>query len=136
MGKNSTRPLSPHLTIYKPQITTVLSITHRATGIALYFSAWLFAAWIIISAYSPCDCLNSFIRSGVGQAGLVLVSMALFYHLFNGIRHLFWDIGKGYSLRAVTLSGWSVIILTIVTTIIVWSAMIGINMEFITGLIS
>ena len=114
------RPISPHLTIYKPQITSVLSITHRLSGVALFFGAWLFAIWIVMNVYGCGSCINPFLSSEAGQAILVLWSMALFFHLLNGIRHLCWDIGAGYQLKSLTLSGWAVVIGTIVLTIVSW----------------
>lgn len=112
------RPLSPHLSIYRPQITSVLSITHRFTGIVLYAGMLALVAWMVLAAYYPTryaqwhDCVTS----PVGRVLLLGWLISFYYHLANGIRHLFWDIGKGYSLPAATRSGWLVIMFTLAAT--------------------
>lgn len=133
MSKKSKRPTSPHVTVYKPQITSVLSITHRITGVALYAGAVVFALWIIFNVYGCSRCINPLLGSTVGQVFLVLWSMALFYHLLNGIRHLFWDAGLGYEIRTVTTTGWVVIIGTFLLTIITWFASIGLFELLLSG---
>ena len=94
------RPLSPHLQVYKPQITSVLSISHRLTGVALAAGTLLLAAWIIAAAMGPAAHARvaGFAGSWLGQLMLFGWSVALFYHLLNGIRHLFWDTGRGLDL--------------------------------------
>ncbi len=114
------RPLSPHIGIYKPQITSVLSITHRITGFGLYIGALLLAWWIIANVYGCGNCINSFIASDIGVAFLVLWSMALYYHLLNGIRHLFWDMGKGFEIKTVNRSGIAVLAGTLILTLVSW----------------
>lgn len=109
------RPLSPHLTIYKPQITSVLSITHRLTGIFLFLGAFIFV-WELAAAAKggkAFECYIGFATSWVGLSIATLWIISLFYHLFNGIRHLFWDMGYGFELRTVTISGILVILGTI-----------------------
>jgi succinate dehydrogenase / fumarate reductase cytochrome b subunit len=92
------RPLSPHLQIYKPQITMVTSITHRATGIALGVGTLLLAWWLIAVAAGPeaYATVTAFTTSWFGQIILFGFTWSLFYHLCNGIRHLFWDMGQGF----------------------------------------
>ena len=116
------RPLSPHLQIYRPQISSVLSILHRATGIALGVGMLVLCWWILAAAdgSDAYDCFHKFATSLVGQIMLIGWTWALFYHLCNGIRHLFWDTGRGYSLPAMTRSGWAVVIVSLWMTVSVW----------------
>jgi len=121
---NKKRPLSPHLTIYKPQITSVLSILHRMTGVALYFGLIIFCWWLVSVTYS--DRNAHFIMWPIFDTLIWKIcvfgwSISLFYHMLNGIRHLFWDAGYGFSLNATTISGWIVVGGTIALTAISWS---------------
>ncbi len=95
------RPLSPHLQIYKPQSSSVLSILHRITGVFLSLGSLLLAVWIFAAAYDErlYDSLGGFFRSLIGTLALIAWSGAFYYHLCNGIRHLFWDAGKGPGRR-------------------------------------
>ena len=118
------RPLSPHLQIYQPQLTSVLSITHRVTGNALTIGSLLLVYWLVAAAAGP-DAFNraqSFMGSWLGLLLLFAWSISLFYHLFNGIRHLFWDAGVGLELPAVYASGWAVLVATGVVTAAAWIA--------------
>jgi succinate dehydrogenase cytochrome b subunit len=116
------RPLSPHLQIYRPQITSVLSITHRATGIALSLGTLLLAWWLIALAAGPgpYGAVQGFLGSWIGRLLLFGWSWALFYHLCNGIRHLFWDAGLGFELPTVYRSGWTVVAASVVLTFVAW----------------
>jgi succinate dehydrogenase / fumarate reductase cytochrome b subunit len=116
------RPLSPHLQIYKPQLTSVLSITHRATGVALVLGTLLLVWWLVAAAtgQNAFDDVQEFIGSWLGRFLLFGWSYALFYHLCNGIRHLFWDAGKGIELEAAYFSGRFVIAASIGLTAAVW----------------
>lgn len=116
------RPLSPHLQVYRPQITSVLSITHRATGIALTVGTVLLAAWIVAAAMGPAAHaqIAAILGSGLGQVLLFGWSLALFYHLLNGIRHLFWDAGHGFDLATMEKSGKAVVAGTVVLTALAW----------------
>lgn len=116
------RPLSPHLQIYKPQITSVLSILHRATGIVLGIGTLLLTYWLVAAAAGPeaYALAQAIIGSWFGLLCLFGWTAALFYHLCNGIRHLFWDAGYGYELETVDKSGWMVLIATGVLTILAW----------------
>jgi len=118
------RPLSPHLQVYRPQITSVLSILHRITGGALAAGTLLLVYWLIAIAGGPetYDAAQSVVGSIVGRILLFGWSWALFYHLANGIRHLAWDAGKGFELRTVTISGWTVVILSFALTLAAWIA--------------
>ena len=116
------RPLSPHLQIYRPQLTSVLSIAHRGAGIALGVGAAFFAWWLLAAASGPdaYGTAQAFFGSALGIVVLAGFSFALFYHLCNGIRHLFWDAGMGLELDQAYRSGWTVIAASIVLTAGAW----------------
>jgi succinate dehydrogenase / fumarate reductase cytochrome b subunit len=101
------RPLSPHLQIYRPQITSVLSILHRITGVALTLGTLLLTWWLVSAAYGPGAFADAqaFVGSWLGQLLLWGFTFALFYHLGNGIRHLAWDFGWGFELSQLRASG-------------------------------
>ena len=117
------RPLSPHMGIYKWQVQMVTSIVHRATGIALSVGT-LLVLWGVYSLASGEDSYNQFKTCIGSPIGLVLMfgwTWALFYHLCNGIRHLFQDGGMGYAIPQFVRSSWLSIIGSIVLAIIVWA---------------
>ena len=116
------RPLSPHLQIYKPQITSILSILHRATGIALSIGSLILVLWIVALALGENTYLmySNLINSWFGKLIIFGFTFALFYHLSNGIRHLFWDAGYGYDLKHAYISGVAVIISSLSLTSITW----------------
>ncbi|MFZ5789487.1 MAG: succinate dehydrogenase, cytochrome b556 subunit [Pseudomonadota bacterium] len=116
------RPLSPHLQIYRPQITSVLSILHRITGMALAAGSLLLVYWLIAAAAGAeaFATAQALIGSVPGRLLLFGWSFALFFHLANGIRHLFWDMGLGFELKTVTLSGWTVVIASFLLTLVAW----------------
>ena len=116
------RPLSPHLQIYRPQLTSVLSIAHRGAGVALGVGAAFFAWWLLAAASGPeaYGTAQAFFGSVVGIVVLAGFTFALFYHLCNGIRHLFWDAGMGLELDQAYRSGWTVIAASIVLTAGAW----------------
>jgi succinate dehydrogenase / fumarate reductase cytochrome b subunit len=124
------RPLSPHLTIYKPQITSILSITHRITGFALFVSLLAFSWWVIANVFGCSKCINPLISSTWGSLVLIGINAVIYYHLLNGIRHLLWDTGRAYSIPAVYRTGYLVIAGTIILTAVTWyeviAAMIGV----------
>lgn len=117
-----TRPTSPHLSIYKPQISSVLSILHRLTGVALVAGSALLVAWLYVVAYAPShyEQLHGIATGSLVRIVLVGFTAAFYYHLANGVRHLFWDIGKGYELRDMHKSGWAVLIFAAAATGITW----------------
>jgi succinate dehydrogenase cytochrome b subunit len=118
------RPLSPHLQIYRWQLTSVLSILHRITGLALVAGTLLLVYWLVATAASP-DAFataQEFIGSILGRLLLFAWTVALFYHLANGIRHLLWDAGRGFELRSVYASGWAVVIAAVALSLITWIA--------------
>lgn len=116
------RPLSPHLQIYRRQLTSVTSILHRFTGIGLavgllYLVCWLTAAASGLDAF---DRLQSFNGSIIGKLLLLGWTIAFFYHLLNGIRHLAWDAGWGFELPTAYKTGYAVFIGTAALTIAAW----------------
>lgn len=111
MPPSTDRPLSPHLQVYRPQITSILSILHRVTGVALTAGTLLLAWWLVAAAYGPEEFANiqGFIGSWIGQLVLWGFTFSMFYHLGNGVRHLAWDFGYGFELAHVRASGLAVL---------------------------
>ena len=118
------RPLSPHIQVYRPQLTSVLSFSHRATGIALAAGSIVLTAWLLALAggRESYESMQSLLGSVLGRLVLLGFTWALYYHLANGIRHLFWDAGKGFELEAAYRSGKAVVVVSIVLTVITWIA--------------
>jgi succinate dehydrogenase cytochrome b subunit len=116
------RPLSPHLQIYRWTIPMALSIVHRVTGGALYVGTLLLLWWLLATASGPDSyaAAQNIIGSFPGQLVLFGFSWALIYHLLNGIRHLFWDTGRGFAVPTAKASGWAVLILSLVLTLATW----------------
>lgn len=116
------RPLSPHLQVYRWQLTSILSILHRATGIALAAGVLYLATWVVFASTSPATYqhFQSFNGSIVGRIVLGGWLYCLFYHLFNGIRHLFWDAGYGFEIKDAYRSGWFVVAASFLATAISW----------------
>ncbi len=125
MASNN-RPLSPHLQIYRPQLTSVLSITHRMTGIVLSAGLVVLVAWLLALASGPqaYDRVNALLFSIPGLILMLIWTQALFYHLLNGIRHLLWDAGWLLDLSKAYASGWAVVTVSLVLTIIVWGSLL------------
>jgi succinate dehydrogenase / fumarate reductase cytochrome b subunit len=122
------RPLSPHLQVYRWQITMTMSILHRASGMVLVAGAFALAWWLLAvasggEAYArAAECL----ASPLGLLALFGFSLALMYHLFNGVRHLLWDFGWGFEIPEVYRSGYAVAILTVVMTAAIWLFALGV----------
>ena len=116
------RPLSPHLQIYRPQITSVLSISHRLTGLALAIGTLLLVWWLVALASGPeaFATVQGFVGSWLGRLLMLGWTFALFFHLANGIRHLFWDAGYGFDLKTTTASGWAAVAASVVLTLLAW----------------
>jgi succinate dehydrogenase / fumarate reductase cytochrome b subunit len=119
MAKSS-RPLSPHLQVYKPQITSVLSIAHRFTGVVLCFGAILLTYWLMAATYGELVFADAqaIMGSWIGQLVLIGVVFSLWYHFCNGIRHLAWDAGWGFELPVLRASGLAVIAAAVVLTVL------------------
>lgn len=122
------RPLSPHLQVYAFKLHMAISIFHRITGVALAFGVVALVYWLAAAAYGP----ESFghaqaaFGSWFGYLCLFGWSVCLFYHLCNGVRHLFWDIGWGFDPQQVRASGIAVLAGTVVLTVLSWTIGIGI----------
>ena len=119
-----TRPLSPHLQVYRPQMTSVMSILHRAAGVVLTTGTLIMAAWLVSLALGKevYDVVVMVIGHPLGQFVLFGYSVALIYHALNGVRHLGWDLGFGLTIPQVYKNGQIVLFLTVVLTIGLWSA--------------
>jgi succinate dehydrogenase / fumarate reductase cytochrome b subunit len=117
-----TRPLSPNLQIYRPQLTSVLSIVNRLTGVILSLCAIVLVVWLIAAATGPqaYSAVHVFVHSWVGQILLLGCTFSFFMHLCGGIRHLAWDAGYGFDLRAIYASGWTIIVASVVLTAASW----------------
>lgn len=118
------RPLSPHMFIYRWPMTMVVSFLHRATGLLLTLGLVLLVAGLVAAAQGQ-DAWQAFtgtMDSLPGRLFLALVSLAFFFHLANGIRHLVWDLGFGFEIRQANASGWTVIVVTLVLTLGYWLA--------------
>jgi succinate dehydrogenase / fumarate reductase, cytochrome b subunit len=125
--RSADRPISPHLQIYRWQLTSVLSILHRAAGVWMSIGAIVLVWWLVAAASSPeaFDAVSDFLNSWLGQLLLFGWSVALFYHLCNGIRHLVWDTGHGLDLKFTYLGGWFVLGGTAALTLIAWGVVIS-----------
>ena len=114
------RPLSPFMIgqVYRPQLTSVLSILHRATGVALALGAFALVAWLLAVAGEGQSfaSFQAIAGSLVGKLALMAFAACLVYHFLNGIRHLLWDVGWGFELPRVYASGYVVVAMTLVLT--------------------
>tara|TARA_B100000949_G_scaffold97022_1_gene86628 strand:+ start:440 stop:826 length:387 start_codon:yes stop_codon:yes gene_type:complete len=122
---DSKNPLSPHLQIYRWQISSLISITHRITGILnflglIFISAWISSAGIGENFF---EFFSVFLKSFIGRFILIGFTWSISYHLLSGIRHLFWDLGYGYEIKTANFSGILVILSSLILTIVLW--MIG-----------
>jgi succinate dehydrogenase / fumarate reductase cytochrome b subunit len=115
---NTTRPLSPHLQVWRWHVTMATSIFHRASGVALYVGALGVAVWLMAAAAGPgpYGVVQGLINAPIGFLAMIAFTLAASYHLANGIRHLVWDTGKGLEPRAANASGWFVIGFAVVAT--------------------
>lgn len=122
--RHADRPLSPHLQVYKPQLTSVLSISHRATGVALSIGTLLLVWWLLAAAAGPgpYNVVRGFLGTWLGMLMLIGWTYSLFFHLCNGIRHLVWDAGYGLDLPTTYKSGWTVVAASVGLTV---AAIIG-----------
>jgi len=117
----SNRPLSPHLQIYRPMLSMMMSIVHRITGAALYFGTALVVIWLVCAAAGPSAfaAVQSIYGSLLGQVVLFGYTWALIHHAIGGVRHLIWDVGRGFGperelLYRLSLGG------SIVLTVVIW----------------
>jgi succinate dehydrogenase / fumarate reductase cytochrome b subunit len=126
------RPLSPHLQIYSPLINMMMSITHRITGVALYFGTLLLAWWLLAAATSADHFafVTWVLTSWFGQLVLFGFTWAMVVHLLGGIRHLIWDTGRGFDLPTVDLLSWGTLIGSVIITVALWAVVIAMRGGF------
>lgn len=120
---SGSRPLSPHLSIYRFHFSMALSILHRAAGVAVSGFLVVLIAWLWTAAYSE-ECfiwMNDMLSSTLGQAALVAASFVFFFKLATGIRHLWWDTGRGFAPKAIDRSGRMAIAFAILATALTWA---------------
>jgi succinate dehydrogenase / fumarate reductase cytochrome b subunit len=117
------RPLSPHLQVYRPQLTSVMSIFHRITGMALTFGIIALVLWLTAIAMGPEWYLtyHNLVSHFLGRLILMGISFSYCYHFLNGIRHLVWDSGHGFELKTVYRSGYTVLGVSTVATLLIWT---------------
>ncbi|MBT1158901.1 succinate dehydrogenase, cytochrome b556 subunit [Aminobacter anthyllidis] len=118
------RPLSPHLSIYRPPITMTTSILHRITGCALYFGTLLVAWWLIAAATSQhyFEFVSWVFGSWIGQLVLLGYTWALMLHMLGGLRHLVWDTGAALEKQTASKFAWATLIASVVLTAAIWIA--------------
>jgi len=119
---HSVRPLSPHLQVYKPELTSFLSILHRVSGVVAFLGSLFVMLWLVSLAWDSAlyGFLQRIVVSLPVQILLFFWSLALVYHLLNGIRHLMWDAGKGFELTEIYKSGKLVVVLSFLITGFIW----------------
>tara|TARA_B100000674_G_scaffold361529_1_gene304282 strand:- start:638 stop:1009 length:372 start_codon:yes stop_codon:yes gene_type:complete len=119
---NDSRPLSPHLSIHKKVLTSIFSITHRITGIGLSAGSILISIWFLLLSLGPnyFSYFEVISKNILFKFILVIWTIGIFYHLFNGCRKLYWSFGIGMDLITVYRSGYIVLALTLISTAIVW----------------
>ncbi len=117
------KPLSPDIQIYRPQLTSVLSIANRISGVALSAYAVALVIWLLAVAAGPDSyaVAHAFIRSWLGQVLMFGCTFCFFLHFCGGVRHLAWDAGYGFSLRAIYTSGWAVVAVSVALTVLTWA---------------
>ena len=116
------RPLSPHLTIYRPLINMVMSIVHRITGGANYLGTVLIAAWLVSAAMGPeaYNTVNALFGHPLGKLVLFGYSWSVIHHMLGGMRHLIWDTGRGLGIGAVNALSWLTILGSLTLTAALW----------------
>ena len=120
--RQTERPLSPHISIYRWPVTMVLSILHRITGIGMALGLIALAAWLVQAAAGPesYQYFRTAMAMPLGQLLLAGWTFAFFLHLGNGIRHLVWDSGRGFEKGHSRASAWAVLVLAVVLTAVIW----------------
>lgn len=123
------RPLSPHLGIYRWQMSNALSILHRVTGFGLTIGLIPLALWLWGAAYDPAlfEALRGAFDSVAGKVFLFGWTLAFYYHLGNGIRHLNWDLGRGFSLPEMLASGQVVLAFAVSATVFTWAYVVRVG---------
>ena len=123
------RPLSPHLQVWRFHITMFVSIMHRVTGVGLYLGALIAAGWALALAGGPVayDNYMTLLGSPIGKFVLFGMTLSMFFHMGNGIRHIFFDFGEGFQIKTADFSSWLVIGFSIAATVFTWA------LAFLTG---
>ena len=126
--KPAQRPLSPHLQIYRPMLTMMISISHRITGAALYFGVVLLVWWLTAAAHSDAyfDLVQGFFGHWFGRLILVGFTWALIHHALGGIRHLIWDTGRGFDLTVVEWMARANLAGSTILTVVLWIVAYGV----------
>jgi succinate dehydrogenase / fumarate reductase, cytochrome b subunit len=116
------RPLSPHLQVYKPMLSMMMSITHRITGVALFFGMILLVWWLFAASHSDAyfEFVQGFFGHWFGRLVMFGFTWALIHHMLGGIRHFIWDAGKGFDLETVEKLVKANLIGSVVLTVLVW----------------
>lgn len=129
MARDRERPLSPHLQIYRLPLNAILSITHRLTGLTLALGAVLLVGLLIAAAAGSQAYYTIYplLSHWLGRLVLLAFTLALYYHLCAGVRHLFWDAGLGYELDTARRTGWAVIAGAVVLTVLTWGLALAVN---------
>ncbi|MDZ7748956.1 MAG: succinate dehydrogenase, cytochrome b556 subunit [Halofilum sp. (in: g-proteobacteria)] len=129
MAADRDRPLSPHLQVYRLPLNAITSITHRITGIALALGAVLLVAMLVAAAdgSQAYRVAYDLAASWAGRVILLAFTLALYYHLCAGVRHLFWDAGYGYGLDAARRGSWAIIVAAIALTVSTWALALTVN---------
>ena len=115
-------PLSPHLQIYRWQITSVLSILHRVSGVVTSIGSVVLVTWLLSIGIGEeaFNFINLIFFSFFGRAVLIGITLAVCFNALNDIRHLFWDYGYGFSLNIVKITGWLIVIMSVIFTVLIW----------------
>ena len=123
-------PLSPHLQIWRWHVTMATSIFHRGSGIALYVGLLVLAGWVLALAGGGAayETYMGLLGSPIGLLVLFGLTVAFLYHLANGVRHLFWDAGKGFEPKTADMTGWAAIVFGAVSAVLIWIiALLGVG---------
>lgn len=135
MSDSKKMPTSPHLQIYSWSIGSLTSIMHRLTGILLYVSVIIISWYIVYYTYQigalesqeHCDCLMTKLMNILAIGASIALTFSLYFHFFNGIRHLFWDIGKGFDKKQAQTNGLLVIAASKIFTVLTIISVIYFN---------
>ena len=121
-GGTGSRPLSPHLQVWRWHLTLAASILHRATGMALYGGAFIAAGWAISLAAGEqtFNCYRALLGSPLGVFVLIGLTFSAFFHLANGVRHLVWDSGRGFEIKAADAASVAIFAFAAAATLVVW----------------
>ncbi len=122
------KPMSPHLSIFRPYVNMVLSIMHRITGVVNYWGSLLLTAWLISAAMgeSQFNAVSSFMASPIGLVILVGFTWSVIHHMLGGVRHFIWDTGHGFSIPIMRALSWGTLIGSVTLTGLIWFAALSV----------